>query len=85
MSRDVSDGRQTEIGDAGSPVLVDQNVRLRRWLRCKCGDISFGKQERHSFQIPVDYADSEVMRVLQTIGKTGQLNGSVSMAPAGVK
>ena len=42
MSCDTGDGRETEVGDAGPPLLVDQDVRLCRWLGCKCGDIPFG-------------------------------------------
>jgi hypothetical protein len=29
MGRKTSDGRKTEVGKAGSPVPVDQDVRLR--------------------------------------------------------
>ena len=29
MSCDTSDGRKTEVGEAGSSVLVDEDVRLR--------------------------------------------------------
>jgi hypothetical protein len=28
MSRNTSDGRETEVGEAGPPILVDQDVRL---------------------------------------------------------
>ena len=33
MGCDASDGGKTEVGEAGSPVLIDQDVRLRRRVR----------------------------------------------------
>jgi len=30
MSHDASDSRKAEVGDTGSSVLVDEDVRLRR-------------------------------------------------------
>jgi len=74
MGCDASDGRETEVGNAGSPVLVNQDVRLRRWIGCKRGVISFRNKETYSFQIPVDRA--EIVHVLQTIRNAGQLNGT---------
>ena len=72
MSRDARDGRESEVGDAGSPLLVDQNVRLCRRLGCECGDIPLGRQETYSFQISMD--DEEVVHVLQAVRNAGQLN-----------
>ena len=43
VSRDTSNGREAEISDAGSPVRVDQDVRLRRCSGCEYGGISFEK------------------------------------------
>ena len=73
MSYDASDGRQTEVGNAGSPVPVDQYVCLRRCSGCKYGNISFGGNETHPFQISVYHA--EVVHVLQPVCNTGQLSG----------
>ena len=77
MGSGTSDGRETEIGDAGSPVPVDQDVRLRRWLVYKCGYVPFGREETYSFQISVGHP--EVMHVLQAIRNAGQLNGRPSV------
>jgi len=33
MSRDAGDGCEAKIGNAGSSVLIDENVRLRRSVR----------------------------------------------------
>ena len=33
MSPNAGNGRETEVGDAGSPVLVDQDVRLYGQVR----------------------------------------------------
>jgi len=33
MSCDTGDSYEAEVGDAGSPVLVDEDVRLRRSVR----------------------------------------------------
>jgi len=74
VSWDASDGRESEVGDTGSPVLVDQDVCLRRWFGCKCRGTSFERNETYSFQISVDHA--EVMHVFQTISNAGQLNGT---------
>jgi len=74
VSWDTGDGRETEVGDAGPLLLVDQDVRLCRWLRCKCGDIPFGRQETYAFQVSVDHA--EVMHVFQAVRDAGQLNGT---------
>ena len=81
MSCDASDGGESKVGDAGLPVLVDQNVRLRKWFGYKCGGILFGNKETYSFQISVDHA--EVVHVLHAIRNAGQLNGSISKALAG--
>ena len=73
MSCDASDGGEPKICDTGSPVLVDQNIRLRRRLGCKCGRSSFGRNKTYSFQISVDYA--EIVHVLQAIRNASQLKG----------
>jgi len=78
VNSDASDGRQTKVGDAGSPVLVDQYVRLRRSLGCKYEGNSFGSNETHSFQVSVYHA--EVVHVLQAIRDASQLNSSISNA-----
>ena len=43
---------------------------------CKYGDILFGRNETHSFQISVYHA--KVVHVLQAIRNAGQLNGRPS-------
>ena len=73
MGCNASDGRETEVGDASSPVLVDQYVRLRRLTGCKYGDISFEKKS-YPFQISVDNA--EIMHIPQAIRDVDQLNGT---------
>jgi len=77
VSCDASDGRQTEVCDAGSPVLVNKYVCLRRCSGCKCRNISFGGNETHPFQISVYHA--EVVHVLQPVCNAGQLNGRPSV------
>jgi len=79
VSYDASDGRQIEVGEAGSSVLVDQYVCLCRYSGCKYEDISFGGSETHPFQISVYHA--EVMHVLQPVCNAGQLNGKSVMVP----
>jgi len=74
VSCDAGDGRETEVGDAGPPLLVDQDIRLHRWLGCKWEDMPFERRETYSFQVSVDHA--EVMHVLQAIRDVGQLNGT---------
>ena len=74
MSCDAGDGRETEVSDAGPPLLIDQDVRLHRWLGCKWGEISFERQETYSFQVSMDHA--EIMHVFQAICNAGQLNGT---------
>ena len=73
MSRDAGDSRKAKIGDAGSPVPVDQDVRLGTWTRCKYGAISLEKN-LYPFKISVD--DTEVMHILQAIRNAGQLNST---------
>jgi len=68
------------------PVMVDRPKSARQARRSlltsmfafvdtrgKYGDISFGGNETHSFQISVYHA--EVMHVLQPVCDAGQLNG----------
>jgi len=74
VSCDTSDGSETEVGNAGLLVLVDQDVRLRRGSGCKCGDVQFKRQESYSFQVSVDHA--EAVHVLQAFRNPGQLNGT---------
>ena len=71
MSCNVSDGRETEVGDTGSPVPVDQYVCLRRQKGHEYGDILFEK-ESYPFQISVDYA--KVVHILQAVPNINQLN-----------
>ena len=64
MGRDAGDSCEAEVCDAGSPVLVDQDVRLRVRARYKYGGISF-EEKLYPFQISVDNA--KAMHILQSL------------------
>ena len=74
MSCDAGDGGESEVGNAGSPILVDQDIRLHRWLGFECEDIHLDNNETYSFQISVDH--TEIVHVLQAIRNAGQLDGA---------
>ena len=73
MSCNTGDGRETEVGNAGPPVVINQDVRLRRCWGCELGAISFEK-DLYPFQISVGYA--EVVHVIQTVRNVDQLNST---------
>ena len=77
MSCDASDRRQTEVGDACSPVLVDQYVCLRRCSGRQYEDIQFGRSKTHSFQISMYH--EKVVHVLYATCNAGQLNNQPSV------
>jgi len=57
----ASDGRETEVSDTSSPVLIDQYVCLRRLTGCKYRDILF-ERKLYPFQISMDNA--EIVHIL---------------------
>jgi len=73
VSCNTSDGRETEIGDAGSPAQVDQYIPLRRQGGRKREGFSFAKCP-YPLQISMDYV--EVVHVLQAIRNVNQLNST---------
>jgi len=73
MPCNTSNGREPKVGNAGSPLLADQDVRLDRYLGHKRGDTSFRKRS-YPFQVSVDY--TEVVHILQAIRDAGQLNNT---------
>jgi hypothetical protein len=73
MSRDAGDGRKAEVGETSSPIPVDKDICLRRWVKCKCGDIPFGKNS-YPFQISVNHP--EAMHVRQPVCNVDQLNST---------
>ena len=71
MSRNTGDGRKTEIGEAGSPVLVDQDVRL---FMLVTGVRFFVWRNTYPLEVSVNY--TEAMHIHQAIRDVNQLNST---------